>query len=100
MMMQWRHHAVLAFALMSTLPGLAFGQVQIGYDTSPGAQTGQQISGSYFASDTDRIGLYNGNVMLEIPLVPIPGRELSANLTLSYNSQKWEQADCGGMQCG
>src|SRR5262249_28205524 len=42
---------------------------------------------------------YNGNVMLNINLFSQPGRELSSGLALSYNSEKWEQQNCGGYTC-
>src|SRR5438552_19183653 len=82
---------ILAFVVLG-LPHRGWSQTQ--YDTSPGAQTGVQVYGSYFASDIDTIGLYNGNVSLKIDLFSLPGRELSTNLGFSYNSEKWEQKSC------
>ena len=73
---------------------------QTSYDTSPQAQTGQQIYGSYFGTDIDTIGLYNGNLTLSIPLFSLPGRELPYGLTLTYNSQKWQSNTCSGSPCG
>lgn len=73
---------------------------QTDYDTSPQAQTGQQVYGSYFGTNIDSVGLYNGNLSLSIPLFSLPGRELPYGLTLTYNSQKWEQMDCSGSPCG
>ncbi len=69
-------------------------------DTSPGAQTGKQAFTSYFSSDIDKIGLYNGNVLLELSILSFPGREIPIDLILSYNSQKWELVDCSGIPCG
>ena len=73
---------------------------QTDYDTSPGAQTGQQAYGSYFNPSVDSVGLYNGNLNVVIPLFTIPGRELPVTLSAVYNSQKWEEEDCGGYDCG
>ena len=90
----------IAFVSILLRPA-AFAQTpQPGYDTSPGAQTGQQVFGSYFSSDIDTVGVYNGNVLLQIGLISLPGREISIHLGVSYNSQKWEQVDCGGVACG
>src|SRR5438094_4337709 len=71
-----------------------------GYDTSPNGQTGQQVFGSYFSSDLDTIGPYNGNVLLQISLINLPGREIPMRVGISYNSQEWDQVDCGGVACG
>jgi hypothetical protein len=70
------------------------------YDTSPPAQTGTQVYGSYFSTDVDQVSLFNGNLNLHIPLYSLPGRELSAGRMAAYNGQKWEQRDCGGYPCG
>ena len=68
----------LSVALWCLFPTEA--SAQTSYDTSPGAQTGQQIYGSYFGSDIDSIGLFNGNLNLNISLVSLPGRELPMRL--------------------
>jgi hypothetical protein len=59
-----RNLLVLLLVAVSVTPALA----QTNYDTSPPAQTGAQVYGSYFAADIDSIGLFNGNLHLAIPL--------------------------------
>jgi hypothetical protein len=51
--------------------------------------SGRVPFGSYFDAGVDSINLYNGNVMLDIPLFDIKGRELSTGLRLIYGSQGW-----------
>lgn len=74
--------------LLVLLPAAAIAQTTI--DTAPPAQTGQQVYGSYFSSDVDTVGLYNGNLMLNIGLFSLPGREIPLGLSLSYNNQKYQ----------
>jgi RHS repeat-associated protein len=51
---------------------------------------GRAPFGSYFNADLDSINLYNGNLMLDIPLFSLPAREgLSTGLRLTYNAQGW-----------
>jgi hypothetical protein len=69
---------LLAVSLFSFVAVDAFAQAQP--DTSPGAQTGVQPYGSYFSADIDTIGLYNGNLMINLGLFNLPGRELSMGL--------------------
>jgi len=69
-------------------------------DTTPNAQTGRLPSGSYFATGTDSISNYNGNVLLDIPLISLPGREISQQVRLTYNSLKWQANILGGIQHG
>jgi hypothetical protein len=73
---------------------------QTNYNTSPSAQTGQQVYGSYFGADIDAVNLYNGNLNLNIPLFSLPGRELPVGISLSYNTGQWEQTLCGSDPCG
>jgi RHS repeat-associated protein len=72
---------------------------QTSYDTSPQSQTGDQVYGSYFGANIDTVSLYNGNLTLSIPLFSLTGRELPYGLTLTYNSQKWQNNTCGGTPC-
>src|SRR5215471_13080820 len=88
----------LRLLILSFITVNVFGQTN--YDTSPQSQTGTQVYGSYFSSGIDTIGLYNGNLTLSIPLFSLPGRELPYGLTLTYNSQKWQQNSCSGSPCG
>ena len=60
------------------------------FDVSAGAQTGRQPYGSYFDGDIDSVSIYNGNLMLDITLFELPGREIPTGLRLIYNSQKWQ----------
>src|SRR5262245_39166382 len=92
-------HISIGFALLLALlaPSLL---AQTHYDTSPPAQTGTQVYGSYFGTDFDQVGLYNGNLQVRIPLYDLPGRDISVARVLVYNNQKWEQRDCGGYTCG
>src|SRR5437899_1784391 len=64
-----------------------------GLDLSPSAQTGRLPFASYSDGDIDSVSIYNGNVSLDIPLLALPGRELSTGLRLTYNSQKWQLPD-------
>src|SRR5215471_1174749 len=81
------------------LCGLVFGLVRAaigqGLDPSPNSQTGRLPSGSYFSGDVDSVSNYNGNVMLDIQLFTLPGREISQGLRLTYNSQKWQSSGFG-----
>src|SRR5262245_19169755 len=45
--------------------------------------------GSYFDTNIDGINLYNGNLMINLNLLTLPGRELSSGLQLVYNAQGW-----------
>jgi hypothetical protein len=85
-----RRAYVIAITLAIVLAGTWKASAQTNYDTSPSAQTGVQVYGSYFATDIDTIGLFNGNLHLSIPLFSLPGRELPYGLSLVYNAQKWE----------
>jgi hypothetical protein len=64
-----RHHlwTIVVFTWLATP---LFAQTQ--YDTSPGAQTGVQLFGSYFATDIDSVSNFNGNLHLSIPLFSLP----------------------------
>src|SRR5205814_2214271 len=78
---------------------------QTNYDTSPKAQTGEQVYGSYFGTDVDTVGLYNGNLSLHIGLIQLPGRELPMGVSFSFNNEKWELQSCpdaegGSYNCG
>ena len=75
-------------------------RAQTNYDTAPQSQTGEQIYGSYFGSNIDTVGLYNGNLTLSIPVFSLPGRELPYGITLVYNAQKWQSDSCSGYPCG
>ena len=57
---------------------------------------GRRPYGSYFDAGIDTINTYNGNLMVDINLFSLPGRELSTALRLTYNSQKWQQTDLLG----
>jgi hypothetical protein len=92
-----RHH-LWTIIVFTWLAAPLFAQTQ--YDTSPGAQTGVQVFGSYFAADIDSVSNFNGNLHLSIPLFSLPGRELSYGLSLSYNAQKWEGDYVYGNQYG
>src|SRR5437867_11476009 len=82
--------ATLSFALLLVCVAPRQGFSQTMYDTSPPAQTGEQIYGSYFSTDIDTVGLFNGNLHVGVGLLSRTGRELSTSLGFSYNNQKWE----------
>jgi RHS repeat-associated protein len=88
--------------LMMAAAPLSFGQAQ--YDTAPQAQTGEQVYGSYFKSELDSIGIFNGNLSMSISLFSLPGREIPMKVGFTYNSQKWEAQSCddgaGPYDCG
>jgi RHS repeat-associated protein len=84
----------------SLLMGLSRFVCAQGLDTLPDAQTGKLPSGSYFSTNIDSISNYNGNVMLDIPLLSLPGREVSQGVRLTYNSLKWQSSDLGGVRHG
>src|SRR5688572_26086730 len=54
-------------------------------------QAGRVPYGSYFDSETDSVNLYNGNLMVNLNLLTLPGRDLSTGLHLVYNSQGWKE---------
>jgi hypothetical protein len=93
-------HLVRFLILITIICSATALQAQTNYDTAPQSQTGEQVYGSYFSTDIDTIGLYNGNLSLSIPVFSLPGRELPYGLTLTYNSQKWESDLCSGSPCG
>jgi len=58
----------------------------------PNVAKGFHPSASFAAGDVDNVNLFNGNLVLTIPLGPAyPVNSLSYGLTLVYNSQIWEQ---------
>src|SRR5207249_10448677 len=56
----------VAFLGMCIIASVGFGQSS--YDMSQGMQTGEQVTGSYFATDIDSISMTNGNLHMNIPL--------------------------------
>src|SRR5437867_11207611 len=92
---------VITSAFFLSIIHSAFGQA---IDLSPSAQTGRSPFASYADGNIDSISVYNGNLSLDIPLVSLPGRELSTGLRSTYNSQKWQQlnffGDPGGAYTG
>ena len=82
-------NALLAVFMIATAATATMAQ---GIDGSGG----RRPYGSYFDAGIDSINIYNGNLMLDINLFSLPGRELSTGLRLTYNSQKWQQVDLLG----
>ena len=80
---------VLLIPIVLAFNGWVYGQGG-NYDTLASAQTGRPHWGSFFEGAVDSINLYNGNVMLDLPLLTRPGREISTGLRLTYNAQNWE----------
>jgi RHS repeat-associated protein len=65
----------------------------------PNVARGFNPSATFAAGDVDNINLFNGNLVLTLPLgqrYPVNGG-LSYGLTLVYNSQVWEQQDYNGL---
>ncbi len=76
---------VLAIAL------LAIGEV-LGQAQNQAGERGLNPGRSYAVSDIETIGLFSGNMMLNMPLGALPpGRGgMSAGIGLSYNSKLWD----------
>ena len=53
------------------------------------AGPGRAPFGSYFDANIDSINLYNGNLMINLGLLTLPGREDSTGLRLVYNAKGW-----------
>lgn len=65
----------------------------------PNVAQGFNPSGSFAAGDVDNVNLFNGNLVIRIPLgqaYPVDGG-LSYGLTLVYNSQVWEHQTYSGV---
>jgi hypothetical protein len=65
----------------------------------PNVARGFNPSATFAAGDVDNINLFNGNLVLTIPLgqrYPV-NAGLSYGLTLVYNSQAWEHQDYNGL---
>lgn len=72
----------LCVVLIALVSSLAFAQ-------SP-AGLGQAPFGSYSSANLDTVNLYSGNVLLDIPLFSLPGREgMGTQLRMTYNAQGW-----------
>ena len=78
--------AVTSLFLLILGSSVAFGQA-----TFESPETGEKVLGSYFATDIDSVSLTNGNLLLNIPVFSLPGRELPLRLNMTYNSQFIEQ---------
>ena len=84
----------IAMAVLGSLlaASVAFGQAAY---TSP--DTGIKPLGSYASwGGIDNVSLTNGNLMLNIPLFSLPGRELPVSLGVSFNSQFMERRTVPG----
>ena len=84
----------IAMAVLGSLLAapVAFGQAAY---TSP--ETGIKPLGSYASwGGIDSVSLTNGNLLLNIPLFSLPGRELPVSLGVSFNSQFMEQRTVPG----
>ena len=59
-------------------------------DNSPDKLLGRRPYASYFDADIDSVNTYNGNLLLDITLFTLPGRELPVDLRVTYNSKGWQ----------
>lgn len=76
----------VALSLFLILAAVSFSFAQA--DTGSQA-IGLPAHGSFSGSDFDNVQLNNGNLHIEIPLYSLPGRGLSANFKLVYDSKGW-----------
>jgi RHS repeat-associated protein len=84
-----------AAAYLSTLFLAAWGPALA--QEHPNVAKGFNPSATFAAGDIDNVNLFNGNLVLTIPLGPTyPVNALSYGLTLVYNSQVWEQQEFNG----
>ena len=72
MKMKW---GILLLAMVIGMCCPAYGQ------TWERTQLGIAPSASYLGGGMDNINLYTGNLVLDIPLISLPGRELGTGLT-------------------
>ena len=75
--------ALLVFAFSGTIAAQA-------PDNSPDKLLGRRPYASYFDADIDSVNTYNGNLLLDITLFSLPGRELPVDLRVTYNSKGWQ----------
>src|SRR5215212_9871859 len=90
-MNHYRLTLVISFLLFVT--GTAQGQQH------PNQARGFSANNEYSTFDIDNINLFNGNLVVNIPLggkYPVGGN-LSYSLTLFYNSNLWTQTELGGL---
>ena len=77
---------------MAALGLLLAASVASGQTTYTSPETGIKPLGSYASwGDIDSVSLTNGNLLLNIPLFSLPGRELPVSMGVSFNSQFMER---------
>ena len=84
--------SLLCRTVLLGLAGLTLCQAPAAAQQHPNVAQGFNPSGSFAAGDIDNVNLFNGNLVIRIPLgqsYPV-NAGLSYGLTLVYNSQVWE----------